>query len=379
MKQIKLLLLLVITVTACKGQPSDVIERAEKPAPITFSLADYYTKNAVLDSSVEALYQALSDSSRLAQMIVTSAGELGMPQSHVLKCAEENLIGGVIFLKGSKTSNKAFIDQLNDVATKNNTLPLLFSIDAEPSLYNRRVIGSELNIPKTITIKDAAQAYDVAQQIDGEIIEMGFQQNYAPVVDLSPNNEAIKDRSFGSNADTVVEKAIGFIKGTQDNQVVATAKHFPGHGYVKGDTHKQSVYIDGELRELDVYKPIIKAGVLSIMVAHVTVKNNEKYGTDGLPSTCSRVIVTDLLRNELGFDGIIVTDAMNMMAAVNSGESGPLKAALAGCDMILMPPSEKQLIGELLTAQATDVKVQQQFEASVKRILRLKLCLNMID
>ena len=208
---------------------------------------------------------------------------------------------------------------------------------------------------------------------------MGFQQNYAPVVDLSPNNEAIKDRSFGSNADTVVEKAIGFIKGTQDNQVIATAKHFPGHGYVKGDTHKQSVYIDGELRELDVYKPIIKAGVLSIMVAHVTVKNNEKYGTDGLPSTCSRVIVTDLLRNELGFDGIIVTDAMNMMAAVNSGESGPLKAALAGCDMILMPPSEKQLIGELLTAQATDVEVQQQFEASVKRILRLKLCLNMID
>jgi beta-N-acetylhexosaminidase len=172
---------------------------------------------------------------------------------------------------------------------------------------------------------------------------------------------------------------LGFIEGTQSDNIVATAKHFPGHGYVQGDTHKQTVYIDGELKEIDVYKPLIEAGVISIMIAHVTVENNDKYGTNGLPSTCSPVIVSGLLRRELGFDGIIVTDAMNMMAAVNSGESAPLKAALAGCDMILMPTSEKGLLEELVNAQQNNEEVKAQFDASVKRILKLKLCLNLID
>ena len=98
-------------------------------------------------------------------------------------------------------------------------------------------------------------------------------------------------------------------------------KHFPGHGRVAGDTHKKLVYIDGELTELGLYPPMIEAGVLSIMVGHIAVENNDKYSTDGAPATLSPTIVNDLLRDELGFKGIIITDAMNMGAVAEIPES----------------------------------------------------------
>lgn len=375
--------LAILTLTlSCNGQnqPQEQkeMETPKKVIP-QYSLTDYYSNNRELEDLVDSVYASLNDTQQLAQMVVSSAGELGKPKSAVRKVANQQLAGGVLFLKGEKNDHTQFIDELNTIAEQKGGIKMLFSIDAEPSLYNRRVIGSGITVPTTLSIKDSAQAAAVAQSINSELKEMGFHQNYAPVVDLSPNNEAIKNRSFGSHPDSVIHKSLGFIEGTQNDGIVATAKHFPGHGYVTGDTHKQSVYIDGEMKEVNVYKPLIEAGVISIMVAHVAVENNEKYGTNGLPSTLSPVIVTDLLRNEMGFNGIIVTDAMNMMAAAKTGESAPLRAALAGCDMILMPTSEKQLISEMLTAQAKNPEVKQQFEASVKRILRLKMCLNLID
>ena len=115
------------------------------------------------------------------------------------------------------------------------------------------------------------------------------------------------NRTFGISRAEVEPKAIQFIRETQQDQIVATAKHFPGHGRVAGDTHKKLVYIDGELTELELYPPMIDAEVLSIMVGHIAVENNEKYSTDGMPSTLSPVIVNGLLRNELGFQGIIIT------------------------------------------------------------------------
>lgn len=377
-----ILISILMLAIGCNAQEKPSTEKESSEAvkqELLFNLNDYYSNNRELEAKVDSVFETLTPKQRLAQMIVTSAGELGKPKSAVRAIAKNELAGGVLFLKGEKSDHKKFIEELNSISSEQGSIPLLFSIDAEPSLYNSRVIGSEITVPTTLSIQNAEEAQVIAGKINSELKEMGFHQNYAPVVDLSPDNEAIKDRSFGSNPDAVLSKSVGFIEGTQSDSIVATAKHFPGHGYVHGDTHKQNVYIDGELKEIDMYPPLIEVGVISIMVAHVTVENNEKYGTKGLPSTCSPTIVNGLLRNELGFEGIIVTDAMNMMAAVNSGESAPLKAALAGCDMILMPTSEKALLGELTTAQNKDLEIKNQFEASVKRILRLKLCLNMMN
>lgn len=353
-------------------QPDTTINQSKT----RFSLSQFYSNNAELDKRVYEIYNQLNDTQRVAQMIITSAGELGKAPKDVRNLVEKGHVGGVIFLKGNIYGNTSFIKELNTLGKKHPAL--LFSIDAEPSLYNRRVLGSSLTIGKTVSLKTKKDIKQTAQTINSEIKGMGFQQNYAPVVDLSTGNEAITHRSFGSDINDVIQKSLWFIEQTQQDNVVATAKHFPGHGFVSGDTHKQNVYIDGELKELPVYPPLIKAGVISIMVGHLTIKNNAKYNTNGLPATCSKTIVTDLLRKELGFKGIIVTDAMNMMAAVNTGESAPLLAAKAGCDQILMPPNEKLLLTQILEEVKKDSAFAKQIEESVKRNIRLKICLGLL-
>ncbi len=342
-----------------------------------FSLADFYTKNAKLEQQTDSIFGQLTEEARIAQMIITSAGQLGKTDAEVIDLARKNQIGGVVFLKGSRQSHRALIDALNTVSRENKSIPLIFSIDAEPSLFNGR-IGGTSKMMKTIDIKTTHQSDSIATVISDELLRLGFHHNFAPVVDVSPNNEAIKLRSFGNNQDTIISLSKAFIEATQRNNIVATAKHFPGHGMVKGDTHKQSVYIDGELQELGVYPPLIADGVIAIMVAHITIRNNQKYNTEGLPSTCSRKIVTGLLREELGFEGIVITDALNIMKAVTILDKAPLLASQAGCDMILMPIDEGKTAGWILDAMQNDDAYKEQVYASVKKIIRLKICLGLI-
>lgn len=338
-----------------------------------FNLHDFYTYNSELEYTVDSLYHTLNDRQKVAQMIISSAGELGKPMATIEKLAEADAIGGVIFLKGTKAKHTESVDLLNAISAKNKTLPLLFSMDAEPSLLASRIKGAK-DVGKTIDIKTEEQSDEVVNVINTELREIGVHHNYAPVLDISASNAAIKSRSYGSDKEQVIKLANQFIKCTQEGGIIATAKHFPGHGLVKGDTHKQSVYIDGPLQEVDNYKKIIEDGVLSIMIAHITIKNNEKYGTDGLPSSCSRKIITGLLKEEMGFKGIIISDALNIMKAVTILDNAPLLASKAGCDLILMPQDEEKTIHAILAAMKTDTGYKKQVMQSVKKILRLKVC-----
>lgn len=341
-----------------------------------FTLADFYTNNPDLDKKVDEVFNSLDEEAQIAQMIIGSAGELGKPEAVVKKLVQGNKIGGLIFLKGEKATHTAFVNELNSIAKQNNQLPLLYSIDAEPSLLKTRIKGSN-PVPETIDIKTEQACDSVTQIINQELHDIGIQHNYAPVIDISPNNAAIKKRSFGDRATTLALSKT-FIKTSQANQIVATAKHFPGHGLVQGDTHKQSVYIDGDMQELDMYPPMIDAGVLTIMVAHITVQNNPLYDTKGLPSTCSRNIVTDLLKDQLGFEGIVITDALNMMKAISVVKDGPLLASKAGCDLLLMPIDEIGTLNAIKNEIQKDEAYKKQVHESVKKILRLKICLGMI-
>ena len=343
-----------------------------------FKLNDFYSYNPEIEHRVDKIFQSLSEEAKVAQMIVTSAGELGKPDKTVLKLAQENKIGGVVFLKGTTENHKRTIDSLNAINKSLNQLPLLYSIDAEPSLYNGRLKGTA-PLMNTIDIKTNAQADSIARIINKTLLEIGFRQNFAPVVDISPQNEAIKNRSFGDDKPQVISLSKQFINTTQNQGIIATAKHFPGHGLVKGDTHKNSVYIDGALQELDVYPPLIEAGVLSIMMAHITINNNEMYNTNGLPSSCSRNIVTGLLKEKLGFKGLIITDALNIMKAVTIIDNAPLVASKAGNDMLLMPQDETQTINSILAEMLKDENYRQQVYQSVKKIIRLKLALGLLQ
>jgi beta-N-acetylhexosaminidase len=337
------------------------------------SLVDFYSYNPALEHQVDVIFQSLSDTERVAQMIITSAGELGKPESTVLQLVKENKIGGVVFFKSTKENYKRMIDSLNNISAYQGQLPLLFSIDAEPSLFNGRLQGSS-PLMKTIDIKTVQQSDSVARIINTTLLDIGFHQNFAPVVDISPQNEAIKNRSFGNDKQQVIALSKQFIATSQEQGIIATAKHFPGHGLVVGDTHKKSVYIDGPLQELDVYPPLIEAGVLSIMMAHITINNNPMYNTNGLPASCSRNIVTGLLKNELGFKGLVITDALNIMKAVTIIDNAPLVASKAGCDMLLMPIDETNTITSIINEMNTDEAYKQQVYQSVKKIIRLKIC-----
>ncbi|MFZ1462332.1 MAG: glycoside hydrolase family 3 N-terminal domain-containing protein, partial [Ignavibacteria bacterium] len=146
-------------------------------------------------------------------------------------------------------------------------------------------------------------------------------------------------------------------------------------GNVNGDRHKELVFINGELKELDVFKEMVKIGVLSIMVGHIAIEKNGKYNPVGFPSTLSRKIVTDLLKNELGFKGLIITDAMNM-EAVTKFPSPSLKAIEAGCDMVLMPSDEAKLINTVKEKMDKDPVFMKQIYESVRKIIRVKLSIS---
>ncbi|MFC5047662.1 glycoside hydrolase family 3 N-terminal domain-containing protein [Aquimarina hainanensis] len=343
-----------------------------------FSLQDFYSSDSLLTAKVDSVYNSLSEQERIAQMIITSAGELGKSVATVNKLASANKIGGVVFLKGYKKKHIQHINTLNSISKKNNSIPLLFSMDAEPSLFSSRIKGAK-NVGKTIDIKTVEQSDQVTSTINKELKEIGVHHNYAPVLDVSAANEAIKSRSYGSNKDTVVALANRFILHTQKEGIIATAKHFPGHGLVKGDTHKRSVYIDGPLQEVANYKKIIEDGVLSIMIAHITIQNNDKYATDGIPSSCSRKIVTGLLKEEMGFKGIIISDALNIMKAVTILKNAPLLASKAGCDLILMPQNEERTMQNIYKETLSDPAYKKQVATSVKKIIRLKICAGIIQ
>ena len=144
---------------------------------------------------------------------------------------------------------------------------------------------------------------------------------------------------------------------------------------MSGDTHKSLQVINGPLKEVQNY-PLIKNGVLSIMVAHIAIENNEIFSTDGLPSTCSKKVVSDLLRDSLRFEGLIVTDAMNM-GGVRNVPNNNTKAIAAGCDILLMPADARKAHGELMIAY-NDENMKETIDASVRRIIRMKICLGLL-
>lgn len=366
MKQLFVFLFLLIQTGSAFAQDS---------VRTSYRLTDFYLPLPALEYRVNEIFLGMSDGLRVAQMIMPAAGKLGKSTEHVSRLVKEGKVGGVILLNGTKTEFKKLARLFDSLSASIGSLPMLYSADAELSLINMKIKETQ-KVKYANKIRSVEVLQKETAKICSELLEMGIQWNFAPVVDLSPN-ATVSFRSFGLNKDTIIQFSNEFIKISQNSNIVGTAKHFPGHGYVVGDTHKQLVYIDGEMKEVEVYKPLIKDGVISIMVGHIAVKNNAKYNTDGMPSTVSRTIVTDLLRKEMGFTGIIVTDAMGMGGVVNVPHNG-LKAAQAGCDVILMPKDEDEVHADILAEIGKDENFRMQVYESVRRIIRLKICLGMI-
>ena len=341
----------------------------------TIVLMDFFENHKKLDSITNACFNSMNAKSRVAQLIMPATGRLGKPKEMIISHIKDTVIGGILMLNGTTTQFKSWILEFDSINESMGNLPFLYSADAEPSLVNRKIAGSK-TVKKANEIDSIEEVRSVALSISEDLNKIGINYNFSPVVDMAPN-KTVGYRSFGKNPENIIPWSSAFIKTTQSKNIIATAKHFPGHGLVTGDTHKSLQMIDGELKEIKNYPSLISDSVLSIMVAHIAVKNNEKYNTDGLPSTCSEKIVTDLLKKEMGFKGLIVTDAMNMGGVVSVKNSN-IKAISAGCDILLMPLNAEKAHKEILQEYEKDPAFKKRVDESAKKIVRMKVSLGLI-
>lgn len=341
-----------------------------------YSLDDFLTKNHQLDQIVDSIFQKLDHHERVAQLIMPAVGRLGSPEDTIEALVQQKKIGGVLLLNGTKDQFSNWTEKYNVMNEENGALPFLYSADAEPSLVNRKMIGSR-TVPRANQINSLEQLEKTATTISEDLNAVGINYNFAPVVDVA-KNKTVGYRGFGSDPKNIIPFSEAFIKTTQDHNIIATAKHFPGHGLVSGDTHKSLQVINGELRELQNYPPLIESGVLSIMVAHIAINNNKAFNTEGMPSTISKTIVTDLLRDSLGFEGLIVTDALNMGGVIRFKDVS-VKAVEAGCDILLMPVSASKTHAQLLKKYNEEQEFREKVNESCKRVIRMKVCLGISD
>ena len=339
-----------------------------------FSIDDFLKDNQKLETLTDSIFESLNKKQRISQLIMPAAGKYGKPHETINGLIKDSLIGGILMLNGTVEQFTTWIQAFNELNQTQGNLPFLYSADAEPSLVNRKIMGST-PVKKANEIDSIQEVESVTQKISDDLNKIGINYNFSPVVDMSPN-ATVGYRSFGKNPENIIPWSNQFIQTTQQNNIIATAKHFPGHGLVSGDTHKSLQVINGPLKEIQNYPPLIKNGVLSIMVAHIAIENNKIFSTDGLPSTCSKKVVHDLLRDSLKFEGLIVTDAMNM-GGVRNVPNNNTKAIAAGCDILLMPADARKAHGELMMAYDGN-EMKETIDASVKRIIRMKICLGLL-
>ena len=285
-------------------------------------------------------------------------------------------VGGLCFFQGGPVRQAMQTNAYQSIAK----IPLFISIDAEWGLGMR--LDSVTSFPRQLSMgafTSSNLVYQMGAAIAAQCKRLGIQINYGPVIDINNNplNPVINDRSFGQNKTKVIQQGIAYMKGMQDNGVMATAKHFPGHGDVNVDSHFDLPVINKSKAALDSlelapFKALIDAGIESIMVAHLSVPaidDRPKYATSLSPKA-----VNGLLKKELGFKGISVTDAMDMKAIANyfpQGEAN-VQAILAGNDMLCLPGDIGTSIKKIRAAVKERRIKRADIKARVKKILAAK-------
>ncbi|HMU32374.1 MAG TPA: glycoside hydrolase family 3 N-terminal domain-containing protein [Pyrinomonadaceae bacterium] len=318
----------------------------------------------------------------------------------------DNKVGGIIFFGAPMYETSILINRMQTEAK----LPLLMALDAETGIGMR--FADAINFPWAMAVAatgDAEYARRIGVITGREARAMGFQHVYAPVLDVNNNaaNPVINVRSFGEDPEEVAKFGTAFIEGVQSEKAIATAKHFPGHGDTDVDSHRGLPIIDHSLASLEKtelvpFRAAINDGVASVMIAHIALPQIDDEivlplknyrGGDAetgaeiveqkayIPATLSRKVQTDLLRNEMGFKGLIVTDAMSMSGLTlyfEQGEAG-VRAFLAGSDLLEKPSDPDAMIAGLLAAVKSGRIPQERLDDSVRRILAWKSAVGLFD
>lgn len=331
----------------------------------------------------DSLYAKLSMDERIGQLYIVAL-YTNKDQNHisgVRKLVEQERIGGIILMQDDAEQEIALVNEFQ----KKSRVPMLFGMDAEWGLYQR--IKTAHKFPWAMTlgaIQDNNLVYEMASKIAEDAKKMGIYWNFAPVVDVNtnPKNPIIGNRSFGSDVQNVIAKSLAYVQGLQDNGVLAAIKHFPGHGDTDVDSHLDLPVVKHSLErlnkiELAPFKALMDKKIGGAMIAHLYVPQLEKG--KNIPASISYDIVTNLLKNKFRYEGLVITDALNMNAVAKKYPAGELdlRAFKAGNDVLLFSqdvPTGKKLIKEAI--QKGEIS-EKRLEESVKKILKTKYLLGL--
>lgn len=326
----------------------------------------------------DSVFQTLSPDERIAQLFMVAAYS-NKDQSHVESIKElvaKYNIGGLIFFQGGPVREVILTNEYQSLSK----VPLMISIDGEWGLAMR--LDSTTQYPRQMSlgaIQDDTLIYQMGAEIARQCKRMGIHVNLAPVVDVNSNplNPVISNRSFGENKYDVAQKALMYMKGMQDNGVMANAKHFPGHGDTDSDSHKTLPIIKHTKEHIDSidlypFKRLMNEGLASLMVAHLYIPALDS--AKNVASTLSKKIVTGLLKEELKYKGLIFTDALNMKGVSKFYTPGivDVMALLAGNDVLLFAENVPTAIKEIKKAIALKQITQEEIDRRCKKILLAK-------
>lgn len=326
----------------------------------------------------DSVYKTLNNEEKIAQLLHVAAYS-NRDSNHINEIAgliKNYKIGGLIFFQGGPVRQANQTNYYQSISK----VPLMISIDGEWGLKMR--LDSTIKFPYQMAlgaIENDSLIYEMGREIGRHCTRIGIQVNFAPVADINnnPNNPVINYRSFGENKYKVTNKSLMYMKGMQDEFVLANAKHFPGHGDTDSDSHKSLPVINHSIERLDSlelypFKTLINEGVASIMVAHLNIPSLDS--TTNLASTLSKPIVTGLLKKKLGFKGIAFTDALNMKGVAKYYEPGQVdvKALIAGNDALLFSENVPKAIEEIKKAIKKGLITQKEVDERCLKQLKAK-------
>ena len=342
-------------------------------------------QNYHLSNWADSLMYNMSIDQKIGQMFMVAANGKNLKDSYYKKVDSLILkykIGGVIFFQSGPNELKGLINRYN----QSTDIPLICGLDAEWGASMR--LDSVQTFPCMMTlgaIPNNDLIYQFGEEVAFQLKSLGVHINFAPVVDINnnPKNPIIDRRSFSSSKYIVSEKSLLYMQALQDNNILACAKHFPGHGDTDTDSHKSLPVINHDLNRIDTlelypFKQLIKNGLGSVMVAHM---NLPSIDTLGIPSSFSKYLISDILKTQLGFHGLVISDALNMNALSNYKIPGEreLNAFLAGNDILLYPDHISEAISLIKSSVVSNPALLQQLNSTCKKILMLKKWVGAID
>lgn len=331
-------------------------------------------------SWADSVFNTLSVDQKIGQLFMVAAWSDQTKETYNPKQIESLIrnqgIGGIIFFQGGPVRQAKLTNRFQSLSK----VPLLIGIDAEWGLGMR--LDSTVVFPRQMTLGASHNdklIYEFGTEVARQCKRIGVHMNFAPVVDVNsnPKNPVISNRSFGENKERVTSCALAYMKGMQDHGVLASAKHFPGHGDTEADSHKELPVINKTYAELDdveffPYKELFKNNVASVMVAHLSLPLYEKEAH--VPSTLSKTIITSWLRDSLKYNGLVMTDAMNMEGVAKYFPAGEadVRALIAGNDVVLFPLDVPLAIQKVKQALNEGRITMAEIDAKVKRVLKAK-------